>query len=76
MERRKHWWNGRWGQAARRDIRLCNDGDLWQVEDRRGAAAGASRWWQLSSEEAALDLVRDLMTGEEVWTETGNPLRR
>ena len=36
----RHWWNGRWGRIARRDIYLRADGDRYVVEAREGGADG------------------------------------
>ena len=62
MERRKHYWNGKWGRLARRDILVFEDGGNWLVEAREGGADGKSRWYELPSEDVALDRVRDLIT--------------
>ena len=62
MERRKHYWNGKWGRLARRDILVFEDGGAWLVEAREGGADGKSRWFELPSEDVALDCVRDLIT--------------
>jgi len=43
MEQRKHWWNGKWGRIARRDIFLRVSGDQWYVESRNGGADGVSQ---------------------------------
>ena len=70
MEQRKHWWNSRWGTFARHDIFLRVDGDRWHVEDRWGGADGSSKWSEHYGEDAALDRVRALMTGDG-WREIG-----
>jgi hypothetical protein len=31
VEQRRHWWNGKWGKLARRDIYLRTDADVWWV---------------------------------------------
>jgi hypothetical protein len=62
VERRKHYWNGKWGRLARRDILVFEDGGAWLVEAREGGADGKSRWFELPSEDLALDCVRDLIT--------------
>ena len=62
MERRKHYWNGKWGRLARRDILVFEDGGAWLVEAREGGADGKSRWFELPGEDMALDCVRDLIT--------------
>ena len=62
MERRKHYWNGRWGRLARMDILVFEDAGTWVVEARDGGADGKSRWFELPDEDHALDCVRDLIT--------------
>lgn len=69
MEQRRHWWNARWGRIGRRDVYVRADGDRWFVEARSGGSEGRSRWWELDSEDQALDLVRDLLAGGEDWRE-------
>jgi hypothetical protein len=69
MEQRKHWWNGKWGRAARRDVYLRVDGDTWHVEQRAGGADGVSHFYEFDSEEAAYDRVRDLLVGPFEWRE-------
>jgi hypothetical protein len=69
MEHRKHWWNGRWGRLARKDVLLRTDGDQWLVEQRAGGAEGVSRFFEFDSEEAAYDAVRALLAGSEDWRE-------
>jgi hypothetical protein len=62
MERRKHWWNGKWGRLAREDILLSEDAGIWWVEAREGGAEGRSRWFELPNEDLALDCVRDMIS--------------
>jgi hypothetical protein len=69
VEKRKHYWNGRWGRLARRDILLFEDAGLWRIEDRIGGAEGQSRWSEHDQEDAALDQLRDLLAGAEEWRE-------
>lgn len=69
MEQRRHWWNARWGRIGRRDVYLRADGDRWFVEARSGGSEGRSRWWELDSEDQALDLIRDLLSGSADWRE-------
>jgi hypothetical protein len=69
MEKRKHYWNGRWGRLARHDVLLYEDGGHWTVEHRTGGAEGRSEWSECDSEDAALDLVRDLLGGADDWRE-------
>jgi hypothetical protein len=69
MERRKHWWNSRWGRLARRDVIVYEDGARWWVEAREGGAEGRSRWLECADEDAALDAVRDLLAGTDGWRE-------
>lgn len=69
MERRKHWWNGRWGRLARRDILLFEDGGVWLLEVRTGGAEGSSRWFEFADEDAAMDAVRALLGADSDWRE-------
>jgi hypothetical protein len=69
VEQRKHWWNGRWGRLARRDLFLREDGGTWHVEDRVGGADGHSRWYRYGDEDSALDRVRALMATADGWRE-------
>jgi len=76
MERRKHWWNGKPGRLARRDILVFEDGGAWWIEARDGGVEGRSRWLQVADEDAALDVTRDLMSDSEGWRElSGLPFR-
>lgn len=68
MEKRKHFWNGRWGRLARTDILVYEDGGRWMVEHRRGGADGRSAWSEFDHEDAALDKLRDLLIGDD-WRE-------
>lgn len=69
MEQRKHWWNGKWGRLARRDIYLRTDADQWYVEQRAGGAEGVSRFYEFDREDEAYDLVQGLLTGPGTWRE-------
>ena len=69
MEQRKHWWNGKWGRIARKDIFLRVSGDQWYVEQRTGGADGVSTFVEFDSEDAALDSVRASLAGPEEWRE-------
>ena len=69
MEQRKHWWNGKWGRAARKDVYLRVSGDQWYVEQRSGGADGVSTFVEFNGEEGALDAVRALLAGPEDWRE-------
>jgi hypothetical protein len=69
MERRKFWWNGKWGRLARRDVMLWEDGGVWWVEAREGGPEGRSRWIEHETEEAALETVRILIAGMDRWRE-------
>lgn len=71
VERRKHYWNNKWGRLARRDILVYEDAGAWTVEAREGDADGRSRWFELPSEDLALDCVRDLITASKTdgWKE-------
>jgi len=69
MEQRKHWWNGKWGRLARRDVFLRTDGDRWYVEQRAGGAEGISRFYEYGDEDAAYEAVRGLLVGPDTWRE-------
>jgi len=69
MDKRKHYWNGRWGRLARHDVLLYEDGGQWVVEDRKGGAEGRSRWAEFDQEEGAFNHVRDLLAGGDEWRE-------
>jgi hypothetical protein len=69
MEKRKHWWNGRWGRLSRRDILLYEDAGQWWIEARHGGSDGRTRWLECAGEDAALNAVRDLMIGTDGWRE-------
>jgi hypothetical protein len=71
VEQRRHWWNGRWGRLARRDVFLRVDGDVWWVEERAGGQEGSSRRWEFGDEDQALDVVRALLAGGDGWRELG-----
>ncbi len=63
MEQRKHWWNGKWGRLARRDVFLRVDADRWHVEQRAGGAEGVSRFYEHASADEAEETVRALLDG-------------
>lgn len=67
MEKRKHYWNGRWGRLARQDVLLYEDAGEWTVEHRIGGVEGQSRRLEFSHEDAALDRLRDLLAGGDDW---------
>jgi len=69
MEKRKHFWNGRWGRIARHDLLLYEDGGQWLVEHRIGGAEGRSHWAQFDAEDPAFDRVRDLLGAADDWRE-------
>lgn len=69
MERRKFWWNGKWGRIARRDILLYEDGGMWWLERREGGAEGRSTWSGFGSEQAAHEAVATLTASGERWRE-------
>jgi hypothetical protein len=73
MEQRKHWWNGKWGRAARRDVYLRTNGDAWHVEQRAGGAEGVSHFYEYETEEDAYDRVRALLVGPFEWRELSRP---
>jgi hypothetical protein len=75
MEQRKHWWNGKWGRLARRDVYLRADADQWFVEQRAGGAEGVSRFYEYDSEDEAYEAVRALLSGPDEWRSLdGNPI--
>ena len=76
MEQRKHWWNGRWGRLARRDVFLRVDADRWYVEQRAGGAEGVSHLHECDTEEQAYEVVRALLAGSDDWREVSVPPRR
>ncbi len=69
MEQRKHWWNGKWGRLARRDVFLRVNADRWHVEQRAGGAEGVSQFYEYSSVEEAEETVRALLHGTDTWRE-------
>lgn len=71
MQRRKHWWNGRFANPARRDVYLWVDGDRWHVEAHRGSLQRRSRRFAFEDEVEALTLVERLVggDGERGWRE-------
>jgi hypothetical protein len=69
MEKRKHYWNGRWGRLARRDVLLYEDAGLWTVEHRTGGAEGRSKREEFAQEDAAFDRLRDLLGDDADWRE-------
>jgi hypothetical protein len=69
MEKRKHYWNGRWGRIARLDVLLYEDGGEWSVERRVGGVEGRSQIIECADEDAALDRLRDLLSGSDDWRE-------
>jgi hypothetical protein len=69
MDKRRHYWNGRWGRLARQDVLLYEDGGQWRVEHRIGGAEGRSAWTEFGDEDTALDRVRDLLAGSDDWRE-------
>ena len=69
MEQRKHWWNGKWGRIARKDVFLRVNGDTWHVEARAGGADGVSRFYEFGGEDEALESVRAMLNGPGTWRE-------
>jgi hypothetical protein len=67
MEKRKHYWNGRWGHIARHDLLLYEDGGQWIVEHRVGGTEGRSFWTEYDAEEPAVDRLRDLLCTDDQW---------
>ena len=71
MEKRKHYWNGRWGRVARLDIVLYEDAGHWTLERRVGGVDGRAQLAEFDDEDAARDRLRDLLGGTEDWRELG-----
>jgi hypothetical protein len=69
MEKRKHYWNGRWGRLARHDVLMFEDGGRWLVESRIGGTEGRSTWAEFEDPDPALDHTRDLLIGDAHWRE-------
>ncbi len=69
MEKRKHYWNGRWGRLARVDVMLYEDAGSWTVEERIGGVEGRSTTAGYDREDDAFDRVRDLLAGADAWRE-------
>jgi hypothetical protein len=69
MEQRRHWWNGKWGRLARKDVYLRTDGDRWHIEQRVGGAEGVSQFYEFEGEEQAYDAVRAMLSGQDEWRE-------
>ncbi|GIH16091.1 hypothetical protein [Rugosimonospora africana] len=75
--RRRHWWNGKWGRIARRDVFLSLDDEtgLWWVEAREGGSEGtpirrkfdcepdAVRHVGLLTRDSTIDNWREMPTG-------------
>jgi hypothetical protein len=66
--RRRHWWNGKWGRLARRDVLLYHDDESGRlsVEAREGGADGDSLGWDLAREPDALELINSLTEDSSV----------
>ena len=71
MEKRKHYWNGRFGRPARHDVLLYEDAGFWRVEHRMGGSEGWTRWYDHEDEDGALDRVRDLLAVSDSWRQLG-----
>jgi hypothetical protein len=69
MEKRKHFWNGRWGRLARVDVILYEDGGQWLVEHRIGGVEGRATMIEFEREDDAFNRLRDLLTGTDSWRE-------
>jgi len=65
----QHWWNGRWGHLARRDIYLRVDSERITVDAREGGPDGASRTWHPPTAEDTLQLLTSLMDDQDGWRE-------
>jgi hypothetical protein len=62
VERRKHWWNGRFANPARRDVYMWNNDGHWLVEASRGSLNRRCRAFAFDNEMAALTMV-DVLLG-------------
>jgi len=70
MEHRRHWWNGRFANAARRDVLLWLEGGRWHVEARRGSVSRSSRLFVFDDQAAASVMVERLVgSAEDGWRE-------
>lgn len=69
MNKRLHYWNGRWGRLARQDILLFEDDDRWVVEHRTGGVEGRSTSTEWSREDDARTRVQDLLAVSDNWRE-------
>jgi hypothetical protein len=69
MEKRKHFWNGRWGRLARVDVILYEDGGQWMVEHRIGGVEGRATMIDFEREDDAFNRLRDLLAGTDQWRE-------
>jgi hypothetical protein len=69
MEKRNHYWNGRWGRLARVDVMLYEDAGRWTVEERVGGIEGRSRLLEFDREDDAFNRLRDLLAGADDWRE-------
>ena len=73
VERRKHWWNGRFANPASRDVYLWagNDG-RWHVEARRGSLNQRSRLFAFNDEATAVTMIEALTgSNDEGWRLVG-----
>jgi hypothetical protein len=64
VERRKHWWNGRFANRARRDVYMWRNDGHWHVEASRGALDRRCRRFAFDNELAALSKV-DVICGSQ-----------
>jgi hypothetical protein len=70
VDRRKHWWNGRFGNPARRDVFLWTDNGNWHVEASRGNLTRRIRRFAFDNEMAALGMVDALLGSQgDGWRE-------
>jgi len=76
MERRKHYWNARWGRIGRRDILIFEDAGNWLVQARDGGSDGPSRWFEASDEAQVLEIVSRLVDDSDGWRELTVEARR
>jgi hypothetical protein len=69
VERRRWWWNGRWGRLARRDVIVHEHEGRWFVQARKGGAEGHSNWAEAASEAVAVELALSIRDRPDEWSE-------
>ena len=69
MEKRRHYWNGRWGRLARHDVLVFENGGQWTVESRIGGVEGRTSFYQYDDEAGATTRVATLLSTGDGWRE-------